>query len=1156
MIPIEEKLKVPGGFNAVGRDCMAVVSWKAVFGADGYKIMFFTADDPNTCIKTRYSQKCAKSVVGFTNGREYLVQICAFYYDKKDREICGDLSQKLSFIPVCDKLKAKPLSLKVGEKAKLECGYRGILSQLSFTSLDESIAAVSADGVVTARAEGACRIRIMSPEGDVFRARVIVGRRQRAADGRAVLMFAGDIMCGSKQQKLAEPRLFDFFSEFDSIRGTLAEADYAVGTLDPICFDEYPYEFEQRRLNGSGTVSNAPSSFISAVAGAGFTGVSTSTDKCLSLGQDGLDATVRFVRASGLRNFGTLGDNPAVVDVRGFKVGIIAVTMISDNADKNSLFNFNAGYDREYFVELVNRARGMDAEYIAVLVHWGKYGIRKVSKAQDEEARFMAESGADLIVGCHSHIVQKFKYIETEDGRRVPCAFSLGNFISGLSEMREFGDGAILRVELSRREEQVKADISYIPCSTEDGVRVVCADPPHSEFTRESAERTAKNIGSAVKPFARKPKIAVMGSSILYKVLTAGDGFRVDTAGLYLSVLTLGSAKRFDPPEDADKTLALDIGKDLSGYLKNTAPDYAAVDFYTAASISVYKDNDGERDYYYSNMKKLRRSEFYAVRRDGWVRIRPPFGERIWKPLVKEFAERLLGVMPRQRIVLFRCCVSSRQKNGVQLRTVPENERRNRFIREMEDYFISLVNPVVVDLADKYFVEEGTQITFEPEFYRDSYNAMREIASGSGRTYIDSVSELPRLNRVMKYYDSMSLRSYHKRLLDLGNAADVIVAQTSTEFCARNSERILRLKAAGVSELLSVAEFFADDNGAEEMIRAAEIINAVEKGNLSHPYDFYAPAFEGNFNIVKSIARQLSKEYNVTVNESSAELMFLLRGKPQLKRYVNSLYQFTADIWGSDISRETMNLCRGGHIGKFIFMQAPILYREKAVEIEFPEGAEEFCGNKWRRRITRDAFSRNGMEQLNESEAPWLIVDFYDLICTMSDYRGALFETDDFMRRTDFYKKIKSECADCYLFEKRDMKYCFEQITRFSNDVSELYGENIILIKADPKNVCINSNYRLEKMKDDMFEFKRKFISLCEERFASVTKCFVIDISKNFYSSDMYPLGGRHIAHYEDEFYRQTAEYIRSIFLGSEQKLFKEVDENYILLRDLKLNRD
>ncbi len=205
----------------------------------------------------------------------------------------------------------------------------------------------------------------------------------------------------------------------------------------------------------------------------------------------------------------------------------------------------------------------------------------------------------------------------------------------------------------------------------------------------------------------------------------------------------------------------------------------------------------------------------------------------------------------------------------------------------------------------------------------------------------------------------------------------------------------------------------------------------------------------------------------------------------------------------------------------------------------------------------QDAFSRNGFDVLEESDSRWIMVDFYDLICTMAEYKGGLFETDDFICRTDFYKGIKNECSDCYLFNKRDMKYCFENITQFANDIFEMYGDNIILIKTEPKSKFITTDYYLDDLKDDgMLEIKKKFISLCEERFAGVTGCYVIDISKHFYSSDRFPLGGAHIVHYEDEFYRQTAEYISEILKGTDKKIFSTVDDTYLLLRTLKLDRD
>lgn len=1155
---MSEKLKFPDNFSAAAKDGAVSAKWKPVFGADGYKLFFYSADDPNTCIRTRYSQKPSRIVTGFKNGKSYLVQVCAFYYEK-NIEQCGELSQKLPFVPYCDKLKARPLSLKVGSSAKLECAYNGSLSSLSYKSEDRGVAEVSEDGVVTAKSAGVCRVRVAAPDGQVFRARVIVDRDKSFSEHKAVLMFAGDIMCTASQQRAAESCSYDLTAAFDPIRDTLAEADLCIGTLDPICFDEYPYESEQLRVNGSAITANAPSGIISAAAKAGFGALSTSTDNCLDLGQDGLAATVRAVKNAGVINLGTMGDNPVLIDVRGIKVGVISCTMLSGRGEESSMFNFNAKYDRDYFVELVNRAKGMGAEFIAVLVHWGKADSFKITKSQIKEAEFMAESGAGLIVGSHSHIVQQFGYIVTEDGRRVACAYSLGNFLSGMGSMRENRDGAILRVELSRSGEEIEADYSYIPCRSEDGLRVVKTAPAYNEDAALSADRVKDKIKSKIKIYSPKLKVTVFGSSILYKILTAGDGFSVDTSGMYLSVLSLGSEKFYDPPEGADRILSLDITKDVKGCIENSSPDIVAVDFYTAASVSIYKgvSASGEKIFYHSNTRRMRECELYKRKRDVWARIRPPFGESIWKPLVHGFAQRLLSAVPHQKIVLFRCNISSSRVKGMQLRTVRENERRNRFMREMEDYFIELVDPAVVDLAKNYFVEDGTQITFEPDFYYESYRAAKEIASGRGRICIDAVDENTRFERVMKYYDSMSLRSYHKRLLNTENAADKIIAQTSVGFAARNMQRLIKLKKSGSCDITFVPTFFKGDSGAKELVRAAKIINAVEKGNLTHPYDFYAPAFKERFNIVKAIARQLSREYGVAVNEDSAELMFLLRGKPQLKRYISDMYSFVVDIWGSSVSREAVNCCRGAFINKYIVMQPHILGHEDPIEYEFEDGAGEFLGNRWRKSITKSAFNKDGMEQLETSEAPWLIVDFYDLICTMLEYHGALFEIDDFMRRTEFYKKIRAESAECYLFEKRDMKYCFEQITNFSNSVLELYGENIILIKADPKKVCINSDYRLEKMNnEDMFEFKRKFISLCEERFTSLTKCFVIDISKSFYSSDSYPLGGRGIVNYEDEFYRQTGDYIHEILSGSEQKLFNEVDTNYILLRDLKLDRE
>lgn len=43
--------------------------------------------------------------------------------------------------------------------------------------------------------------------------------------------------------------------------------------------------------------------------------------------------------------------------------------------------------------------------------------------------------------------------------------------------------------------------------------------------------------------------------------------------------------------------------------------------------------------------------------------------------------------------------------------------------------------------------------------------------------------------------------------------------------------------------------------------------------------------------------------------------------------------------------------------------------------------------------------------------------------------------------------------------------------------------------------------------------------------------------------------------HYEDEFYRQAGAYISEIITGGGRHVFTSVDEDYILLRDMRAQR-
>lgn len=70
------------------------------------------------------------------------------------------------------------------------------------------------------------------------------------------------------------------------------------------------------------------------------------------------------------------------------------------------------------------------ADVVIVCPHWGTEYTTTPSKYQKEFARQMTEAGADLIIGTHPHVVQPVEWIESENGNKALCYYSLGNYVS------------------------------------------------------------------------------------------------------------------------------------------------------------------------------------------------------------------------------------------------------------------------------------------------------------------------------------------------------------------------------------------------------------------------------------------------------------------------------------------------------------------------------------------------------------------------------------------------------------------------------------------------------------------------------------------------------------------------------------------------------
>lgn len=92
-------------------------------------------------------------------------------------EIRGNKSDKIPFVPVSMKLKAQNvICLSENESKKIEVEYKNTIPSVSFESVDEDVAAVDEDGMVTARKKGMTEVISQMENGECTKTRIVCGR--------------------------------------------------------------------------------------------------------------------------------------------------------------------------------------------------------------------------------------------------------------------------------------------------------------------------------------------------------------------------------------------------------------------------------------------------------------------------------------------------------------------------------------------------------------------------------------------------------------------------------------------------------------------------------------------------------------------------------------------------------------------------------------------------------------------------------------------------------------------------------------------------------------------------------------------------------------------------------------------------------------------
>ena len=239
-------------------------------------------------------------------------------------------------------------------------------------------------------------------------------------EGVVSLVAVGDVLLGR-----------GIVVEDDPLRDAapwLAEADLTLGNLEGVLASGG----EPRRAEAGGDqpiILQGQPAGAGLLARSGFDLLGLANNHSLDLGPQGLHETAEHLRRAGMEPFGLEGEDWVLREMKGVRLAFLAFNALPDPfmAGACPVAGTCSPQPRAWDpVQSPAAIRAADeaADGVIVSIHWGYEYQLQPDPFQEEMAEQMLAAGADLVVGHHSHVVQRV--MVREEGA---VAFSLGNFL-------------------------------------------------------------------------------------------------------------------------------------------------------------------------------------------------------------------------------------------------------------------------------------------------------------------------------------------------------------------------------------------------------------------------------------------------------------------------------------------------------------------------------------------------------------------------------------------------------------------------------------------------------------------------------------------------------------------------------------------------------
>ena len=250
------------------------------------------------------------------------------------------------------------------------------------------------------------------------------------------VLFLGDLMFDRGIRQFAKKNGNSFI--FEKIHDFLADQDLVIANLEGPITDNSSISVNSAVGSTNNYLFTFPASLAETLFDENIKVVNLGNNHILNFGQAGLASTKKYLDQAGVDYFGA-PDSPksTLKEIKGVKT-----TFISYNE-----FSGFGKVEIKSAVEEIKKSKEY-SDIIIVFCHWGAE-YQKDDPAMQSSARSFIDSGADLVVGSHPHIILPS---EIYNGKRI--YYSLGNFVFDqyFSEETRQGLGVVLKINPKTKE--------------------------------------------------------------------------------------------------------------------------------------------------------------------------------------------------------------------------------------------------------------------------------------------------------------------------------------------------------------------------------------------------------------------------------------------------------------------------------------------------------------------------------------------------------------------------------------------------------------------------------------------------------------------------------------------------------------------------------